>query len=140
MKNLLKNAIACAIVMSTLFNCSIESIENNQLEESLLVTPNDQEDCLNQDPQARITNNGSISITLQIVSIDGAVLHTVDNIAPGSASGFLTFAPDDIIFNISKNTTGIQDDKVVFVMDQCMSFDMELGVDNYLVSGMPVNL
>ncbi|MEM5566129.1 hypothetical protein WNY78_13500 [Psychroserpens sp. AS72] len=140
MKNLLKNAIACAIVMSTLFNCSNESIENEQLEESLLVTPNAQTDCLNQDPQARITNNGTISITLQIVSTDGTVLHTVENIAPGNASGFLTFAPDDIIFNISKNTTGIQDDKVVYTMDQCMSYDMSIGADNYLVSGSPDNL
>ena len=143
MKNLLKNAIACAIVMSTLFNCSvesIESIENESLEASAPESSNPLFDCSGQDPQARITNNGTISITLQIASIDGTVLHTVDNLAAGSASGFLTFAPDEIIFNISKNTTGIQDDKVVFVMDQCMSFDMVLGADNYLVAGSPENL
>lgn len=140
MKNLLKNAIACAIVMTTLFNCSNESIENDQMEEALLDNSNMQLDCLNQDPQARITNNGTITITLQIASIDGTILHNVGNIMPGNSSGFLTFAPDDIIFNVSKNTTGIQDDKVIFTMDQCMSFDMELGVDNYLVSGMPMSL
>ena len=139
MKNLLNNAIACAIVMTTLFSCSNESIENNQIEEALLDTPST-ENCFNQDPQARITNNGTISIKLQIVSTDGTILHTVDNIMPGDASGFLTFAPDDIIFNISKNTTGLQDDKVVHTMDLCMSFDMELGTDNYLVAGSPENL
>jgi hypothetical protein len=140
MKNLLKNAIACAIVMTTLFSCSYESIENNELEESLLVTPNAPEECLNQDPQARITNNGTISITLQIASTDGTILHTVNNITAGSSSGFLTFAPDEVVFNIEKNTTGIQDDKVVFTMDQCMSYDMVLGTDNNLVAGSPENL
>ena len=69
--------------------------------------------------------------------MDGTVLHLVENIAPGNSSGFLTFAPDDIVFNISKNTTGIQDDKVVFTMNQCMSFDMVLGADNYLAAGSP---
>jgi len=140
MKNLLKNAIACAIVTSALFSCSVESIENELLESSFEATSEPQFDCSGQDPQARITNNGTISITLQIASIDGTILHNVENIAAGSASGFLTFAPEEVIFNISKNTTGIQDDKVVFMMDQCMSFDMELGADNYLVAGTPVNL
>jgi hypothetical protein len=140
MKNLLKNAIACAIVTSTLFSCSVESIENNLTESSIAESSEPQFDCSGQDPQARITNNGTISITLQIASSDGTVLHTVDNLAPGSASGFLTFAPDEIIFNISKNTTGVQDDKVLFTMDQCMSFDMVVGSDNYLVAGSPDNL
>ena len=140
MKNLLKNAIACAIVSSTLFSCSVESIENNLTESSIVENSDPQFDCSGQVPQARITNNGTISITLQIASSDGTVLHTVDNLAPGAASGFLTFAPDEIIFNISKNTTGIQDDKVLFVMDQCMSFDMVVGSDNYLVAGSPDNL
>ncbi|MFT6731442.1 MAG: hypothetical protein ACJA1H_002783, partial [Glaciecola sp.] len=137
MKNLLKNAIACAIVMSMLFSCSYESIETEQTEAFLQEAPSSQADCLDQDPQAGITNNGTISINLQITSIDGTILHNIENIAAGSSSGFLTFAPSEVIFNISKNTTGIQDDKVVFTMDQCMSFNMVLGADNYLVAGSP---
>tara|TARA_B100000809_G_C15092686_1_gene513807 strand:+ start:400 stop:822 length:423 start_codon:yes stop_codon:yes gene_type:complete len=140
MKNLLNNAIACAIVTSMLFSCSHESIEAEQSEAYIPKTPSAQADCLDQDPQAGITNNGTISINLQIASIDGTILHNIENIAAGSTSGFLTFAPNEVIFNISKNTTGIQDDKVVFVMGQCMSFNMVLGADNYLVAGTPENL
>nr|WP_321222795.1 hypothetical protein [uncultured Psychroserpens sp.] len=145
MKNLLTNAIACAIVMTSLFSCSVESIENEQLEEALLtttdtvVTPNT-ESCIDQDPQARITNNGTITLTLQIASTDGTILHTVENIAAGTSSGYLTFAPDEVVFNIVKNTTGIQDDKVVFTMGQCMSYDMVVGADNNLIAGAPVSL
>ncbi|MFT5847491.1 MAG: hypothetical protein ACJARX_000080 [Psychroserpens sp.] len=140
MKNLLNNAIACAIVSLTLFSCSVESIKNDLIEEELLETPVTLSECVNQDPQAGITNNGSIPITFQIVTVDGTVLHSVENISPGTASGFLTFAPDDIVFNISKNTTGLQDEKVVFTMNQCMSFDIELGTDNNLVAGAPETL
>ncbi|MCD2258770.1 hypothetical protein [Psychroserpens luteolus] len=140
MKNLLKNAIACAIVMTTCFNCSVESIESDQFDNSILENQNTQDPCSDQDPQARITNNGTVSITLQIANIDGTLLHTVSNLAPGDASGYLTFSADDIIFNVSKNTTGISDEKVVYTMDQCMSFDMEVDVDNYLTSSTPQNL
>jgi len=125
--------------MATCFNCSVESIETEQLEQSLLTVPTPLE-CSNQDPQARITNNGTVAVTLQIVTIDGTILHTVTNLAPGNASGFLTFAAADIIFNVSKNTTGISDEKVVYTMDQCMSFDMEVDTDNYLTNSVPENL
>ncbi|WP_047546497.1 hypothetical protein [Psychroserpens sp. Hel_I_66] len=140
MKNLLNNTIACAIVMTTCFNCSYETIENEPLEESLLIIAEAQAECVEQDPQARITNNGTITISLQIASIDGTILHNIGNIAPGDASGFLTFAPDDIIFNVSKNTTGVSDEKVSYTMGQCMSFDMELGADNALVPSSPEDL
>ena len=138
MKNLLKNAIAYAIVLTTCYNCSVESIELEQFQESQFETPNIQ--CTNQDPQARLTNNGTVDITLQIVTIDGVILHTVQDLAPGLSSGYLTFASGDIIFNVSKNTTGIDDEKVVHTMNQCMSFDIEVGTDNYLTGSVPQNL
>ncbi|MEH6538046.1 MAG: hypothetical protein V7719_16710 [Psychroserpens sp.] len=140
MKNLLNNTIACVIVMTACFNCSVESIENEQLEQSLFETPDPLDPCSNQDPQARITNSGTVAVTLQIATIDGTILHTVTNLASGSASGYLTFAADDIIFNVSKNTTGISDEKVVYTMEQCMSFDIEVDLDNYLTNSIPVNL
>lgn len=136
MKNLLKNTIACAIVMTTCFNCSVESVEEQSFE-----TPINQNVlCVDQDPQARITNNGTISITLQIATLDGTILHTVQDLAPGNTSSYLTFAPSDIIFNVIKNTTGVTDDKVVFTMGQCMSFDMEVDSSNALVGNSPSNL
>ncbi|MDG5491534.1 hypothetical protein [Psychroserpens sp. SPM9] len=141
MKNLLKNTIACVIVMTSCFNCSVESIENDQLEASMLESSALQLDpCSNQDPQARITNNGTVPVTLEIATIDGTILHTVVDLAPGSVSGYLTFASDDIIFNVSKNTTGITDEKVTHTMEQCMSFDMEVDTDNYLIDTVPVSL
>jgi len=149
MKNLLNNTIACAIVMTTCFNCSVESLDNEQFEESIIIeesssaedfaTPNSLE-CDNEDPVARITNNGTIPITLQIAAIDGTILHTVQDLAPGNVSGYLSFAPSNIIFNVVKNTTGLSDEKVVHDMNSCMSFDIEVGSDNSLNLTVPVNL
>jgi len=144
MKNLLKSTIAFAIVMTTCFNCSVEPIETTLLEDSLLLedstTPETQDPCSNQDPQARITNNGTIAITLEIATIDGTILHTVQDLGPGNVSGYLTFSPGDIVFNVSKNTTGISDEKVMYTMNQCMSYDIEVAPDNNLTSSLPVNL
>ncbi|WP_298901649.1 hypothetical protein [uncultured Psychroserpens sp.] len=140
MKNLLKNAIACAIVMTTCFNCSVESIENEQFENVIPENQNTQDVCENQDPQARITNNGTISITLEIATTDGVVLQTAQDLAPGTSSSYLTFEANDIIFNVVKNATGFNDEKVVHTMNQCMSFDMEVGIDNYLISSSPEDL
>jgi hypothetical protein len=143
MKNLLKNALACAVVMSLFVNCTVESVETMNSELLKQSTPTLFEVltvCVDQDPQASITNNGTIPVTFEILTLDGTILHTIPNIAPGNSSGYLTFAPDEIVFNISKNTTGLQDDKIVFVMNQCMSFDLELGATNYLVAGTPYAL
>ncbi|MBR9914615.1 MAG: hypothetical protein GYB32_07275 [Algicola sp.] len=145
MKNLLKHAIACAIVFTSCFNCSVESLQdeptdvNNAIESSTVTQAFDPV-CDAQDPQARITNNGTIAVTLEIATSEGIVLHTVSNLSPGNASSYLAFAADDIIFNVIKNTTGVTDEKVVYTMDQCMSFDIEVGSDNYLIETVPVNL
>ena len=145
MKNLLKHAIACAIVMTTCFNCSDESIENNQFEASYETeNPTAFQDtldpCTTQDPQARLTNNGTSAVTLQIANLDGTILHTVANLAPGNASGYLTFAPDNIIFNVTKSTIGVGDEKVIYEMNTCMSFDMEVGTDDNLMPSTPITL
>lgn len=145
MKNLLKRAIVCAIVMTTCFNCSDEPIENNQFESSFetenpLAFQDSQDPCADQDPQARLTNNGTSEVTLEIANMDGTMLHTVEDLAPGDSSGYLTFAPDNIIFNVTKTAFGVGDDKIIFEMDTCMSFDMEVGADDNLIPSTPVNL
>ncbi len=143
MKNLFTHVFTCAIFMSIICSCTTESIEiiDNDIESEVILENNDiQVDCVGEDPQAQLTNNGTVPVMLQIATIDGTLLHVVENIAPGTTTSLFTFSPEEIIFNISKNTTGIQDDKVVFVMDACTRYDMVVGPDNYLVSGVPMSL
>jgi hypothetical protein len=143
MKNLFIHGFTCAITIVMLFSCTTDSIEtlDSQIESEFILESTDiQMDCAAEDPQAQLTNNGTIPIKLEIFTIDGIVLHVVESISPGATSSLLTFSPNEIIFNISKNTSGIQDDKVVFVMNECMRYDMVVGLDNYLVAGPPTTL
>ena len=90
MKNLLRSIIAFAII-STCYNCTVESDENVLLEDTLITAStfnSNPPPCSNQDPQARITNNGTISVTLEIATLDGTILHTVADLAPGNVSGY----------------------------------------------------
>ncbi len=142
MKNLLKT-IALAIVVSTWCNCSVESLDGAPIEGSVIsaATLNtNPPPCSDQDPQARITNNGTVPITLEIATGDGTILHTVADLAPGNVSGYLTFAPGEIIFNVEKNASGESDEKLFYTMNLCMSFDIEVAPDNNLTNSTPVNL
>ncbi len=142
MKNLLQSIVAFAII-STCYNCTVESYDDAPTEDALVseaTLNSNPPPCSDQDPQARITNNGTIPITLEIATVDGTILHTVADLAPGNISGYLTFAPGDIIFNIEKNTTGESDEKLFYTMGQCMSFDIEVAPDNNLTNSTPVNL
>lgn len=145
MKNLLNYAIAFAIVTTTCLSCSVEQVEIEATETALdfeqpAVSFDVMDPCDNQDPQARITNNGTTSVTLEIANMEGTILHTVTDLAPGNASGYLTFAPDTIIFSVTKSVTGVGDDKVSHEMTTCMSFDMEVGPDNVLLPSVPFAL
>lgn len=145
MKNLLNTSIACAIVLTTCYSCSIEPIETNPIEtsletEDLAAFQDVQDPCVDQDPQARITNNGTTPVTLEIANMEGTILHTVTDLAPGNVSGYLTFAPDSMMFSITKGFTGVGDEKVTHEMTTCMSYDMEIGPDNNLIPSAPVNL
>ncbi|MBO6606365.1 hypothetical protein [Psychroserpens sp.] len=142
MKNLLKFIVAFAII-STCYNCTVESLDGAPLDGAVISAAtlnSNPPPCSDQDPQARITNNGTIPVTLEIATVDGTILHTVADLAPGNVSGYLTFAPGEIIFNIEKNTTGESDEKLFYTMNQCMSFDIEIAPDNNLTNSTPVNL
>lgn len=142
MKKLLQSIVAFAIIL-TCYTCTTDSYNDAPLEDAVITAStfnSNPPPCSNQDPQARITNNGTIPITLEIATIDGTILHTVADLAPGNVSGYLTFAPGDIIFNVEKNLTGTSDEKLFYTMNQCMSFDLEVAPDNNLTNSTPVNL
>ena len=137
MKTYLTKAIACAIVLTTCFSCSIEPIDNPQSititsEESLL------DPCTGVNPTARLTNNGDVNFDLEIYTIDGILLNHEYNIAPGSASTWKSFVPGETMFSVTNST--YEDEKVIYTMNTCMEFDMEIGVDNKLTSATPVTL
>jgi len=135
MKNLLKY-IASAILLLTLLNCTSETLGNND-PEILEIQPSfDINACVGDNPEARITNNGTVSIDLDILNESGDVIGFVHNLAPGNTSNWLSFSPGDILFSVSNDF--FEDEKVVYAMDICMTFDMEVDASNKLTSAVPI--
>ncbi len=142
--NLTNKAIAFAIVFTTFFNCSIESIDNSQ-SESLIVqeeiqTVTESTTCSGSNPTARITNNGTVIVDFEILTIDGTLLDSEYSLAPGESSSWKTFDQGDIIFSITNEDPNINDLKVAYNMSACMEFDMEIGPDNLLTTATPESL
>ncbi|WP_299229275.1 hypothetical protein [uncultured Psychroserpens sp.] len=140
MKNLLK-AIAFAVVISTCYNCSVESIDNSE-EIANISEPIVQDEALNPcvgaNPTARLTNNGNVSFDLEIFTIGGDLLNHEYNVMPGNVSSWKSFAPGEVIIAISSTVTN--DFKIVYEMDPCMEFDLEIGIDNLLIDSVPTQL
>jgi hypothetical protein len=136
MKNLLKSVLLIATVC--LFSsCSTEQVEiNTQSVENFQYL--DSQDCTDQDPKARLTNNGTVNFNLEILSIDGVLLNSEYNIQPGSVTSWKYFAEGEILFSIDNSI--FQDEKVIYIMNTCMEFDMEIGSDNLLTNAVPIQL
>lgn len=140
MKNLLKT-IALAICISTCFSCSVEPLDSSNPE--LNSTEEFQESadanmCAGEDPEVRITNNGTVAINLHVLNDADATVASVTNLLPGEVSSWLSFETGEMLFSVSNDQ--VQDIKVVYMMDTCMIFDMEVNSDNELTSATPEQL
>lgn len=135
MKNLLKY-IASAILLLALINCTGESLGTEDPNVSENQSALDVTSCVGENPEARITNNGTVPIDLDILDENGNVVGFVHNLAPGNTSSWLSFSPGDILFAVSNDF--FEDEKVVYTMAICMTFDMEVDGSNTLTSAVPI--
>ena len=141
MKNLLKLS-TIALFCAFFFGCSVEPIEED-LQTQLLVEEDLQNqealDCVGDDPKARITNNGSVPIDLDIFDENNVSLGFVHNLLPGETSVWIQFpAGDDILFAVSNDF--VEDEKEIHTMSSCMVFDMEFTSSNALSGATPQSL
>ena len=141
MKYLLKN-IAYAIVLLTVFNCTTESVDNSL--ETLETTQTQETNsvasvstCNGEDPKAKITNNGTIDINLEIYNENGVLIGYEYGIEPGEHSDWSTFAAGETTFVVSNANA---DKVVVLDMDTCMVYAMVIGTNNQLTSSQPSEL
>ena len=140
MKNLLRS-IAVAILFTTLYNCSIEPIDNS--ESQLIIEETQAADvnvCIGDNPEVRFTNNGDYLFSLDIFNEDGDLLGFVHDLAPGDTSTWISFPTGETLFSVSNLTPNVMEEKVVYTMNTCMIFDIEIGNDNQLTSAVPEQL
>ena len=138
--NLLKNAVALAIVMTTCFNCSVEEIDNSEVnliteQTTNIVEQQEAVTCNGSNPKSRITNNGTIPLDLEIFDASGNLIDGAYGVQPSSTSSWLSFPEGTTIFNVTINN--IQDQKVGFNMETCTELDMIVDVNHVLVGTSP---
>jgi len=149
MKYLLKY-FALTVLVFTFFNCAVEPMEflegstNSIVEEIENSALGDRANTVatdssfnNQDPKARIVNNGTVNVDLEIYDADGNIVGRKYGVGPGEHSDWMEFSCGETTFLVS---TGSSDKLVVLDMGTCMIYDMEVGSNNQMVSDQAVQL
>ncbi|WP_435412543.1 hypothetical protein [Psychroserpens mesophilus] len=142
MKNLLK-AIACAVVISTCYNCSVESAAESMQEDSIVSQEEIidfemlEELCSNQDPQAVLTNNSLLSVDFEVFDQFGLLMTHAYGVPAGGVSPTLTFPDGVTTFIVS---TSASEKEVKIDMDNCMIYDVVINENNNLNTDVPTQL
>ena len=141
MKYLLKYS-ALTVLFFAFFNCATEPMEfldgsTNAFVEEIENAVAAEAPCNDADPKARITNNGTVEVNLEIYDVAGNLIGHEYNVEPGHYSDWSDFSTGEITFLVSN---GSSDKLIVCDMGTCMMFDMELDSNNQLVSDQPVHL
>lgn len=141
MKNLLK-AIACAVVISTCYNCSVESTET--IQEESIVSQEEINDfeipevlCSNQDPQAVLTNNSLLSVDFEVFDQFGLLMTHAYGVPAGAVSPTLSFPDGVTTFVIS---TSASSKEVKIDMANCTIYDVVINENNHLNTAIPTQL
>ena len=145
MKTLL-NYFALSVMVLSFFNCVVEPMEFldgstnsivEEIENSVTGATGMDSSCINQDPKARITNNGTKEVDLYIYDADGNLIAQENELEPGEQSEWIIFTCGETTFLLSTESS---DKMVVIDMGTCMIYDMEIGSNDQLVTDQAVQL
>ncbi len=87
--------------------------------------------CKNEDPRARIINNGTDVTSVQIKT-SGGNTENINNIAVGDISDYSSYAPGSVMFTVSvgNNNPIVQ----TVAMEECFEYDIVIDANNTVVS------
>jgi len=87
--------------------------------------------CKNEDPRARIINNGTDKTSVQIKT-SGGNTENINNIEVGTASDYSSYAPGEVEFTVSvgNNSPIVQ----TVTMLECYEYDIVISANNTVVS------
>lgn len=90
--------------------------------------------CKNEDPNARIINNGTQKADVQVKTTGGNTIN-INNVMPNTTSEYSSYAPGQVTFTI--NVANVNYVKVVDVVE-CFNYDIAIdGANNITV--LPVD-
>jgi hypothetical protein len=140
MKNNLLKTLALALVMTPLYNCSVDSTDQLQeeLDSAILISSmSSVYVCVNEDPKSRITNNSDNIVDFEIHDATGALVNFVYGLNPGETSDYKTFGVGLTTFTVS---TSESTKPVRIDMGLCMAYDVAIDEYNQLNTSIPIQL
>lgn len=139
MKYLLKYFVITVMALS-FFNCVVEPMEFldghsnaivDEIENSVPGASAVASTCDNQVPKARIINNSTVEVNLEIYDVDGNLLASEYNIESGHLSDWSDFSAGEITFLVNN---GSSDKIIVCNMETCMTFIIEVDANNQITT------
>lgn len=91
--------------------------------------------CKNEDPRARIINNGTDKVSVQIQTSGGNTVN-INNILPGTQSEYASYAPGAVQFTIAFQVAN--DTAFGVIMDECWEYDIVIDANDN-VSSVPTD-
>lgn len=86
--------------------------------------------CSGEQPRARVVNNGTASVSVQIKT-SGGNTENINNIASKVSSDYRSYAPGDVTFTIS---VGKNDFVKTVSMSDCYEYDITIDEKNNITS------
>ncbi|NRD20255.1 hypothetical protein HNV08_09360 [Winogradskyella eckloniae] len=135
MKNLLKLSVIFSLFLLS-SSCTETSDELVVESESTTLNP----PCIDADPKTRVVNNGTVDFNLEVFLSDGTTVVSILNIPPNSTTSWATFSEAEVMFSLKGSNLNVSDDKVLIQMDNCMAYEIEVDINNEIVSYTPTIL
>ncbi|AXO78996.1 hypothetical protein DZC78_00895 [Olleya aquimaris] len=133
MKYLVRLSVKICLILFV-SSCTVDSLEDTANEESTnSYSVVNNQSCDNQDPQSKLTNNGSVAFTFQIIDLNNNLIELV-NVAPNTSTTWVSFPEGATVFNVTSNTTGVSDDKVFIDMSNCSEVEIVINSINKIDS------
>lgn len=86
--------------------------------------------CKGEDPSARVINNGTNKVSVQIKT-SGGNTENINNVDPGTSSSYRSYAPGLITFTISVNNNSYEKS---ITMSECCDYDITIDKNNNITS------
>jgi hypothetical protein len=86
--------------------------------------------CKNEDPSARIVNDGTIKASVQIQTSNGNTVN-INNIEPGTSSDYASYAPGNCKFTVSVGSANAIE---TVDMYQCYNYDIIIDASNNITT------
>lgn len=86
--------------------------------------------CKNEDPSARIINNGTEKASVQIKTSGGNTIN-INNVDPGTSSPYASYAPGLVTFTI---TVANNDYVETVQMEECFDYDIAIDANNNITT------